>query len=205
MSARGCPLTRGSCQQWLDACIFSPGFGRSKAYKCSNCRQQAEMISFSLSTQRHTFQASCSHGCRRARSDTWGSSGQHRAHLPGEALAVHVDLELLWVEVQDGRVVRAEQGLVRRWQAVARRLGQHAHQLVERLERLACSSTDWLMWKGDQRNQTAGNVTTTRCFCLTTRTHIYPDYLHRAIESTPCVTTALWLRQGLQACLRYMY
>ena len=41
------------------------------------------------------------------------------AHLPGEALAIHVDLEVFGIEVQNWRVVGTEEGLVRGRQAVA--------------------------------------------------------------------------------------
>lgn len=63
-------------------------------------------------------------------------AAQRPTHLPRKALAVHVDLEVLWVEVQDGGVARSEQPLVGLGQRVGGGRGQHAHQLVKGLEGL---------------------------------------------------------------------
>ena len=55
--------------------------------------------------------------------------GQQRDGLPGEALAVHVQREGGWVEVQDGRLGGAEQALERLRQRMRGGCRQHTHQL----------------------------------------------------------------------------
>ena len=60
--------------------------------------------------------------------------GQECDALPCKPLAIHVHLEVLWVEIQDGRLRMGEQELVGLGQGMGRGCRQHAHQLIEGLE-----------------------------------------------------------------------
>lgn len=61
---------------------------------------------------------------------------QQRNALPRKPLAIHVDLEVLRIEVQDRRVCISEEWPQGCRQRVATGSGQHAHELVERLKGL---------------------------------------------------------------------
>lgn len=67
----------------------------------------------------------------------FGHPQPKQAHLPGEALAVHVDQEVGGVKVQNGRLLVLKQPPEGPGQAVRARGGQHAHELVEGTEGLA--------------------------------------------------------------------
>ena len=62
---------------------------------------------------------------------------QQRHRLPREPFPVHVQVELLRVKVDDGRIRILHQRMKRGRQRVGRRRGQHTHELLERPEGLA--------------------------------------------------------------------